>query len=273
MSEMKQVHRLAAFAVPAFLIGVGIAVGADVTPSAAADGSTGSYAFTDHSRGTTFSVGLPSAGASAGKFEFTVAGVGLLWPDQKATVDVHSDHSVIVRYDGGGQLDRDAVLDPVFGFNHRSGSQEAVALRLEAQINPDRVTASAQLWCNGVQYMLVDRQPIRNADAPVDAVLTALRNQDWHTLYGSMYSKARAQMTEAAFVAAISAAFAAKGQVTDARTTSSVSYSSGQAGFDTASVGVSVTMSKAGVSHTYAARAGFLWEDDQWKLLSIALDS
>jgi hypothetical protein len=32
-------------------------------------------------------------------------------------------------------------------------------------------------------------------------------------------------------------------------------------------------MSKAGVSHTYAAHAEFLWEDDQWKLLSIALDS
>lgn len=265
-------RRLGVLAALAAIVTAGIAGNSFLTrPGTAADGSEGFLAFGDEANGTTFAVGLDAAGERRGSFQFAVAGVGLFWPDTPASIETKSDSSVIVRYDGPGQLDRAAALDLVFGFHQRSGEREPVPIRLEAQVNPDRITASAELWSGGVGYKLTDRRALPDAGEDLAAILAALRAEDWPGLYRRTYSGARAQMSEADFVAAISAAYAARGRVLDAQLVSGPTYGDGRAGFDTASATVSVTLSENGTPRTYRAQASLIWEADHWALLSLDL--
>jgi hypothetical protein len=237
-------------------------------PASSADGSLGYLSFKDVMNGSTFSVALQGAGSNQGKFQFAVEGAGLFWPVNRATVEVKSDSSVIVRYDGPGFADAQAAIDPVFGFHQRSGTVTPDTIRLEAQINPDRITASAELWVDGASgsYKLTDRRSTPDADTDLATILAAFEAQDWASVYSWTYSGVRGEMTEAEFVSASAHAFSAEGTVVHAATTGPVFYTSGSAGFDAASAPVSLTMSSG---RTVIAEASLIWEGNRWALLSI----
>jgi hypothetical protein len=249
-----------------------VMVGAPGTGTGA-DGSAGFLAFKDASAGSSMSVGLQDAGAARGRFEFAVDGVGLFWPADVATVAVKSDSSVIVRYDGPGFLDARAQLDDTFGFHKRSGDWTKVDIRLEAQVNPDRITASATLWSGAQQFVMVDRRPTPDADQDLATILDTVRRSDWSALYGWLYAGARATTTESAFVEQTRAAFTARGTVVAVDRVGVLSYGDGRAGFDTASQAVTLTMSSGGNQTTLHATASLVWETNRWSLLSIAPDS
>lgn len=244
----------------------GILIALAAAPSTGADGSRGFLTFKDVANGSTMSVGLQDAGTDKGKFQFSVSGVGLAWPKGLATVEVKSDSSVIVRYDGPGFVDAAAKLDPVFGYHQLSGNAQSRTVRLEAQVNPDRITASAQLWIDGVAYKLVDRRAVPDADADLATILTAFAAGDWATVYRSLYSTGRADMGQAAFAARSQAAFAAEGPIVSLVRTGPVVYGPGGAGFDTATAPVRMTLSSG---RAVVAEASLIWEIDRWNLLSI----
>ena len=182
-------------------------------------------------------------------------------------MEVKSDSSVIVRYDGPGFADPQATIDSAFGYHQRSGETLPVTVRLEVQVNPDRITASAELWVDGAFYNLTDRRATPDAEADLAAILAAFKAQDWASVYRWSYSGVRSEMTEAQFIAASTQAFSAEGTVVDATRTGPLSYTTGGAGFDAAAASVTLTMSSG---RTVNADASLIWEDDRWALLSIA---
>ncbi len=236
-------------------------------PATTADGSLGYRSFKDASNGSMLTVALQDAGANQGKFQFAVTGAGLFWPRDRATVTVNSDNSVVVGYDGPGFADTQAVIDSAFGHHQRSGEALPVTVRLEAQVNPDGITASARLWVNGVLYALNDQRPTLDADADLLTILGAFQSQDWAVVYSWTYSGVRSEMTETEFVAASTQAFSADGSVVHATRTGPVSYATTGAGFDTATARVALTMSSGRIVN---ADASLIWEDGRWALLSIA---
>ncbi len=160
-----------------------------------------------------------------------------------------------------------------FGFHQRSGNFDNVSIRLEAQVNPDRISATAELWHSGVLYKLTDRRAVPNADDDLASIIAALKAEDWAALYRSSYSGVRGQMAEADFVAGIGTTFAARGHVVDASLISAVSYGDGSAGFDMASARVAVTLSKGGAPSTMNGQAILVWEAGRWQLYSITPES
>ncbi len=239
-------------------------------PSSGADGSRGFLTFKDVANGTTFSVGLQEAGIDTGKFQFAAPGIGLAWPEGLATVTVNSDTSVIVRYEGAGFVDGAAKIDTVFGYHQTSGDAQRKSIRLEAQVNPDRITASAQLWVDGVNHKLVDRRAVPDAEADLATILGAFAAEDWSTVYQWLYSSARADISLADFASRSRTAFGAEGGVTSVARTGPVTYGAGGAGFDTATAPVKLTLSSG---RTVLAEASLIWETDRWNLLSIAPES
>ena len=244
---------------------------ASLSRSDAAVPSDGYVAFQDPSAGTSFAVSIGATSLYVGHFEFAVAGLGLVWPDAPAVVTANSDHSVVVTYAGGGQLDRQATLDPTFGFHRVSGTSEEHPIRLQSQINPDRITATATLWVDGVQYHLVDRMPTPDADTDLAAIAGALRSEDWGGLYDRSYSGLTGQLSRSVFVATLASAFAPYGHVTAVVITAQPIYGDSSGGFDTASAKLAVTLSNGASSHTYDANVSLLWESSTWKILSLPL--
>jgi len=176
-----------------------------------------------------------------------------------------------VRYDGPGVLARGATLDFVFNLTLASGAAEPTSIRLEAQVNPDRVTSSAQLWSAGVQYKLVDKQPASDPRGALGAILAAMAAQDWAALYDLGYSGFRDAIGRDAFVARMAAGWAGRGTVTATAIVEPPRLGDRRAGFDAARATISFTLTRDGVATTYLADITLLEEPDGWKFISIPL--
>lgn len=237
----------------------------------ASDPAGGRYVFIDDARQSSFSVNLEKTSPDIGRFSFGVAGLGLFFGDVPASVEFKSDSSVIVRYDGGGALDRSARLDFVFNLTLATGTTDPAPIRLEAQVNPDRVTSSAQLWSDGVQYKLVDKQPASDPGAALGTILGAMAAQDWPALYDLGYSGFRNAITRDEFAARMSAGWAGRGTVTASAIVEPPRLGDRRAGFDAAQATISFTLTRDGVATTYLADITLLEEPAGWKFISIPL--
>lgn len=239
--------------------------------AAAADPAAGRYVFIDDARASSFSVNLDPDNPDFGMFTFGVQGVGLFLGAGPGTVEFKSDNSVIVRYDGAGFLDRSARLDFVFNLTMVSAATESTSIRLEAQVNPDRVTSSAQLWQAGAQYKLVDKQPPSSPGSALTSILSALQAQDWSRLYDLGYGPFRATISRADFTAQAAAAWTGRGTVTAVSVTGAPKLGDRRAGFDVAKATVAFTLTKDGTAATHLADVTLLEEPDGWKFISIDL--
>ncbi len=237
----------------------------------ASDPGAGRYVFIDEARLSSFSIDLERTSADLGRFSFGVADLGLFFGDGRASVEFKSDSSVVVRYDGAGVFDRGAKLDFLFNLTLASGTAEPASIRLEAQVNPDRVTSSAQLWYQGVQYKLVDKQPASDPTAALGTILAAMAAQDWPALYDLGYRGFRDAISRADFAARMSAGWAGRGTVTATAIVSPPRLGDRRAGFDAAEATVSFTLTEDGVATTYLADITLLEEPDGWKFISIPL--
>lgn len=237
----------------------------------ASDPAGGRYVFIDDARQSSFSVNLEKTSPDLGRFSFGVAGLGLFFGDVPASVEFKSDSSIIVRYDGSGVVDRSARVDFVFNLTLATGTTDPAPIQLEAQVNPDRVTSSAQLWYEGVQYKLVDRQPASDPGAAVRAILAAMAAQDWSAVYDLGYSGLRTAISRAEFGDRMAAGWAGRGTVTATAIVSAPRLGDRRAGFDAAQATVSFTLTRDGVATTYLADITLLEEPDGWKFISIAL--
>ena len=235
----------------------------------ATDPSGGRYTFIDNARQTEFLIYLDPSATNFGRFSFGVQGLGLFFSTAAATVNFNSDHSVVVQYSGSGLLDPNASLDFVFGMSQSSGTTDPVSIQLQAQINPDRVTSSAELWYGGAQYKLVDTRPPADPTDALNAALAALQQKDWAGLYGMSFSLLQNSMSQADYVAQISAGWAGSGTITAITVTSPPQLNDGRAGFDMARASASVTMTSGTTTTTYPIYVTLLEEPSGWKLFSI----
>lgn len=241
------------------------------SPAAAVDVAAGRYAFNDRERSTSFAITIDASSAAHGAFTFGAAGVGLIWSDTPATVEIKSDKSVIIRYAGSGRVDRQATLDPLFGLDVVGSLGEPAQVRLESQINPDRVTTATKLWLNDVPYELVDRSPAVDPRVELDAIMTAMQEQDWADLYRRSFTGFRDVTTEPDFVADMTAAWATKGTVTATGVTAGPTLTGRRTGMDAALATVTFTLSREGVSTTHIADVVLILEAQGWRWVSIEL--
>lgn len=214
----------------------------------ASDPAGGRYVFIDEARQSSFSVNLEKTSPDLRRFSFGVMGLGLFFGDRPASVEFKSDSSIIVRYEGSGVVDRSARLDFVFNLTLATGTADPAPIRLEAQVNPDRVTSSAQLWYAGVQYKLVDKQPASDPSGALRAILAALAAQDWPALYDLGYSGFRGAISRADFIDRMAAAWAGRGTVTATAVVAAPRLGNRRAGFDAAQATISFTLTRDGVA-------------------------
>ena len=166
------------------------------TVARAVDPSRGFAAFVDPQRSTFFWAGIDSSNpAIYAHFVFYVQGVGSFMPGGAATVNVNSDHSVVVRYTGPGFVDHAAVMNLALARSTASGTPTATDVRLEAQINPDHHTASAQLWSGADTYKLVSVRPSADPAATAQSIATLMKAQNWSAIYDQLDSSYRALVT------------------------------------------------------------------------------
>ncbi len=235
----------------------------------AADPTGGRYAFMDRDRGTTFSVIIDASSPEGGRFSFAGAGLGVVWSDTPASVEVKSDNSVIVRYEGPGRVDAGAQFDPVFGLHRVVSAGEPVRLRLEAQVNPDRVTSVVDLWMDSLRYKMVDRKPPSDPRFDLTAVTAALRAQDWQSLYALAFSGLRHSVTEADFVAKAEAGWADVGTVVSVTVVTPPALEDRRTGLDVAVAEISVATERDGVTVVHSADVTLLQESVGWRWISI----
>lgn len=164
--------------VVAVLLWLAVAVfraGGAADPSAYAE-------FVDPSTGAYLDVQLDTSKTSFGAFSAVVEGEGRVWPEDPVETADAADGIVELRYDGAGLADR--RVEPG-GRNDQRRAQEPapVRLRLVGQVDPGRHAASVDVWVNGRQHHIASAGQPDGAQAVVDGFLTALRTQDWNTLY------------------------------------------------------------------------------------------
>lgn len=226
--------------------------------------------FIDQERGTYLIVYLDQSEPHAGEFTYAVPGLGLFTGTMPATVEVKSHTSVIVRYDGAGTLDRDAKLDPVLAlWTQSSGESEPVSLRLEAHINPERLTTSAQLWYAGQMYKLNSKEIPHNADAALATIADAYNRQDWSTLYHYGYRRLQAGMTEAEFVTWVTSGLQAQGRVVRAQVASDVVYQTSKGGYHVAVGKIALTLSQDGVETTTTMNVVLVMDGGAWRWMTL----
>ncbi len=166
------------------------------TVARAVDSSRGFAAFVDSQRSTYFWAGIDNSNpALYAHFVFYVQGVGSFMPNGAATVEPKSDHSVIVRYTGPGFVDHAAVMNLALARSIASGPPIATDVRLEAQINPDHHTASAQLWSGPDTYKLVSVRPSADPATTAQSIATLMKAQNWSAIYDQLDSSYRALIT------------------------------------------------------------------------------
>jgi len=221
--------------------------------------------FMDHTSNDYLRVQLDSSAADYGQFVVALPGVGLAWSAQPASVTVESGHSDQLRYDGPGYLDPNAILDTEFGIAYQEqGPATDQPIRLIGQVDPAHGTGSIEVWVAGKHYHFASLAVPHDADSTAAAVLTAIGAGDWATLYSLADSSLRNSMSAQQFAQQISDAFGG-GQVSDARQTGPISYTTNSAGTSFANVPATFTVTHAGQTQTASATLVLIRDGGSWR--------
>ncbi len=221
--------------------------------------------FMDHTSSDYLRVQLDSSAAGYGQFVVALPGVGLAWSAQPATVTVESGQSDQLRYDGPGFLDPNAILDTEFGTAYQQqGPTTSEPIRLIGQVDPAHGTGSIEVWVAGTHYHFASLAVPHDADSTAAAVLTAIGAGDWPTLYSLADTSLRNGMTAQQFAQQVNNEFGG-GQVSDARQTGPISYTTSSAGTSYANVPATFTVTHAGQTQTVSATVVLIRDGGSWR--------
>jgi hypothetical protein len=221
--------------------------------------------FMDHTSNDYLRVQLDSSAADYGQFVVALPGVGLAWSAQSATVTVESSQSDQLRYDGSGFLDPNAILDTEFGVAYQEqGPATSEPIRLIGQVDPAHGTGSIEVWVAGTHYHFASLAIPHDANSAAAAILTAIGAEDWPTLYSLADTSLRNAMTAQQFAQQLSDAFGG-GQVSDARQTAPISYTTSSAGTSYANVPATFTVTHAGQTQTVSATVVLIRDGGSWR--------
>lgn len=227
--------------------------------------------FMDHTSHDYLRVQLDSSKADYGQFVVALPGVGLAWSAKAASVTVESGHSDQLRYDGPGFLDPNASLDTEFGVAYQEqGPATSKPIRLVGQVDPAHGTGSIEVWIAGAHYHFASLAVPHDAGSTATAVLAAIGAEDWTTLYSLADTSLRNAMTAQQFAKQISSAFSG-GQVSDARQTGPISYTTSSAGTSYANVPVTFTVTHAGQTQTVSETVVLIRDGGSWRWFTTKL--
>jgi hypothetical protein len=233
-------------------------------------GSSEPLIIVDQVRGSYLSVQLSSGRPDSGRFYLGIPGLGLIWGGTAATVVVSDRTTTQLTFDGTGQLDRSAVLDPVYlRATRSSGRSETTRLHLEAQLNPQQHTGTAHVIVDGASYSLVSSAPTRDAERTLAGIVDATKHQDWRMLYRYSYRDQQARTDENAFVASLDAIFAKLGAVVDVQIVVPPAYSDVPSGAFIANARIRLTLKKDGVPHSQDEDVALVLDGGNWRFSSI----
>jgi hypothetical protein len=222
--------------------------------------------FQDHTSNDYLRIQLDPTAANYGGFVVAIPGTGLTWAAQPAAASTKSDHSVQLRYDGTGYLDANAKLDTEFGVGYQTvGAPTTITLRLIGQVDPAHTSGSIELWVNGIHYQFAAAPAPQNADTVGNAVLAALKANDWTALYNLADDSLRGGGTAAQFTQQVQAQFGAGGQVSDAHSIGATTYTTNQAGVSYANLPVSITVIHAGATQTATGTLVLIDDQGSWR--------
>lgn len=266
---------MAARSVVLRLISIGIALWLGAvfmsTRTSAVDPAEGRHVYIDRPNGTSFAINLDRTSPLLGRFSFAVQSVGTFSSDDPASVAFQADQSVTVSYVGTGFLDPYANVDLLFGLDQMSGTREPAAFSLQGEIDATRATSTVHLVHQGTDYVVTDQPPSDDPSPAVEAILAAIEDQDWSSLYDLAYSPLQASMTRQDFVARMTEGWAGRGVVTEVDITVPPELGSPQAGFDVAESTILFVLTKDGIPSAHLADLSLLWEQDGWRFISIDL--
>jgi len=153
-------------------------IAADDPPS-----SSGVLGFIDGSRDRYLLVQLDQGATDYGSFMVAIPGVGLLVPASTPQATA-SGAQVTLAYNGAGQRDAAATLDPELTLGTRgSGQAVAISFRLTASLNPNAHTGSAQVVYDGQTYDFTFAVPARDAEMVLAQIVQAIQQENAELLY------------------------------------------------------------------------------------------
>jgi hypothetical protein len=111
-------------------------------------------------------------------------GLGLAWPQGKVTATGVSASEVRLRYDGPGWVNpkADARTGFVSALTH-AGDARRVTLRLDVTLDPGAGTGTVDAWAGTTHAAFASHEAPRTALPVANAVLDAVRAEDWRALY------------------------------------------------------------------------------------------
>jgi len=108
----------------------------------------------------------------------------------------------------------------------------------------------------------------RTATGIADAVVAALKANDWPTLYNLADDSLRLGMTSTQFAQQVAVAFGAGTRITDVHTTGPITYITNEASVSYADVPVSFTVLSNGASQTAAGTLVLINDQGSWRWLT-----
>jgi hypothetical protein len=221
--------------------------------------------FMDHTSNDYLRVQLDSSAAGYGQFAVALPGVGLSWSAQPASVTVEFGNSDQLRYDGPGFLGPNAILDTEFGVAYQQqGPTTSEPIRLIGQVDPAHGTGSIEVWVAGTHYHFASLAVPHDAGSTAAAVLTAIKAEDWPTLYSLADTSLRDAMTAQQFAQQVNDGFGG-GQVNDAQQTGQISYTTNSAGTIYANVPATFAVTHDGQTQTVSATVVLIRDGGSWR--------
>ncbi|MGN6361382.1 MAG: hypothetical protein ACTHNK_13445 [Thermomicrobiales bacterium] len=225
------------------------------------------YGFIDQASGAYFVIQLTAAVPGYGHFSLALPGIGLLTNTAPAQIIASDPAAVQVTYDGAATLDGAAVLDSETAtFTRLSGQRSPVTIQLTATLNPALNTGTVMLTYNGQQYTVSAVPPPHTAEPVFTQVITIFAQQDWTQMYGLLDSQWQASMTQADFVAWLSAGFPAFGTLTDVQVLAAPDYATAREGYTVATGLVALTFTTNGAASVQWNYIVLIADGGQWKL-------
>lgn len=215
----------------------------------------------------TFTLIIDRGDLQYGLVSIAIPKLGLLWTTVPATLDSHGDGSIEATYKGVGELDRAATLDLDYGIlSQRSGSSDSVEISLRASIGPNHRTGTVAATVAGHGYAITDRAPTETAEAALDAMVIAIRKEDWGGWYELLSSTVARSFSEAEWVAMMQAGMVPYGSVVDAAA-GPLTYRN-DAYLDVAEAPFSITVDKDGARRKLDYTVSLVWENSAWRFVS-----
>lgn len=157
-------------------------------------------------------------------------------------------------------------MDTEFGVGYQfAGTATSATVRFTGQVDAAHGSSPIEVWVNGTHYHVAAGNAAQNADSTANAVVAALKANDWPALYDLADDSLRNGMTAAQFAQQVTSAFGAGTKITDVTITGAITYTTNQAGVSYADVPITMTVFVNGANQTTAGVLVLIDDQGSWR--------